>query len=451
MYKDFSELLDYLGFPEKEPMDVYADIFSLGFNEIQIKNEAPGLFKSNPLGYMKNINDKHGHYRILFDDDFEETLKQLQEADFSILNGLTYFGRKNTLAHANTMRAMIFDLDGVDPINLHNFLSGCRGGVYPIPQYIALSGHNVHLYYVFEYAVPLYPELKKQLKELKYALTMKIWNPYTSKLEYPQVQGINQGFRVLGGKTKIPGKRVRVYQIDSHPCNLEQLGSYVAEEYRINEDQLFKMNKYTLDEAREAFPEWYERRVVRGEPKRTWTCKRDLYDWWKRKIIDGASVHHRYFCIMVLAIYGVKCGIEFEEVKKDAYDLIPYLDSLSITDPFTQSDCDSALECYDPDYVTYPIKDISRATAIEIQKNKRNGRKQSDHVRMMNMIRDDINHNTTWNKVGNGRKPKKEVVAKWQLEHPNGRKADCIRDTGLTKPTVYKWWNSKETEKKEGV
>lgn len=34
----------------------------------------------------------------------------------------------------------------------------------------------------------------------------------------------------------------------------------------------------------------------------------------------------------------------------------------------------------------------------------------------------------------------KEIVQKWRLEHPNGKKSDCIRDTGLTKPTVYKWW-----------
>ena len=25
--------------------------------------------------------------------------------------------------------------------------------------------------------------------------------------------------------------------------------------------------------------------------------------------------------------------------------------------------------------------------------------------------------------------------------YPDGKKADCIRDTGLSKPTVYKWWS----------
>lgn len=39
-----------------------------------------------------------------------------------------------------------------------------------------------------------------------------------------------------------------------------------------------------------------------------------------------------------------------------------------------------------------------------------------------------------------GRPAKANIVQLWQQEHPNGRKVDCIRDTGLSKPTVYKWW-----------
>ena len=36
---------------------------------------------------------------------------------------------------------------------------------------------------------------------------------------------------------------------------------------------------------------------------------------------------------------------------------------------------------------------------------------------------------------------KKLTVFRWRQGHPEGSKADCIRDTGLSKPTVYKWWN----------
>ena len=41
----------------------------------------------------------------------------------------------------------------------------------------------------------------------------------------------------------------------------------------------------------------------------------------------------------------------------------------------------------------------------------------------------------------NGRPDKAEIVRQWRLEHPEGRKVDCIKDTGLSKPTVYKWWD----------
>ncbi|MFR7613265.1 hypothetical protein [Eubacterium ventriosum] len=34
-----------------------------------------------------------------------------------------------------------------------------------------------------------------------------------------------------------------------------------------------------------------------------------------------------------------------------------------------------------------------------------------------------------------------QTVREWQESHPAGKKADCIRETGLSKPTVYKWWN----------
>ena len=40
-----------------------------------------------------------------------------------------------------------------------------------------------------------------------------------------------------------------------------------------------------------------------------------------------------------------------------------------------------------------------------------------------------------------GKSKQKDIVEEWQHNNPQGRKADCIRDTGLAKSTVYKWWN----------
>lgn len=438
------DVIKRYGGVEVSAMDVYSAIFNLGENEIQRNGEKPGAFKSNPIGYWKNSDKQKGHYRIMFDDTFEETLKELQEADFSILNGVTYFGRKNLQENASKMYAMILDFDGVTDKLLNNFLHGAFSkdfDIYPVPNYMALSGHGIHLYYIFDEPIPLYPNIKLQMKALKYALIERIWNQYTSEEEHKQFQGINQGFRVIGGKTKIPGVRVRAFRINQHPYSLKQLGRYIPEESRVDESKLWKESKMSLAEAKKKYPEWYERKILNKEPKGYWQCKEDLYQWWIRKIKAGAAYHHRYFNIMCLAIYGVKCGKNYEEVEADALELMPFLNSINPADPFTEYDIKSAMECFDMRYCTFPIDDIVKISGIPIEKNKRNGRKQAVHLmgaRAIQEINDRMN-GTDW-RDGNGRTSAEQRIREYLKLHPNARKCDVIKDLGLSKPTVYKWW-----------
>lgn len=428
---------------EVSPMQVYSEMFHLGEGAIQKNGEDGGEFKTNPLGYWKNNKEGKGHYRILFEDTFEDILQELQEADFAIVNGLTYFGRKNLMQNASKMYALIFDLDGVTDITLDNFFSGAfRAEAYPIPNYVVMSGHGVHLYYLLEYAVPLYPNIKMQLKELKYALTTKMWNMYTSTNDKKQYQGINQGFRVIGGKTKIQGVRTRAFEVNTHPFSLEMLCRFVPPEKRIDETKLWKESKLTLAQAKKKYPKWYEKRVLNHQPKGTWTCKRALYDWWIRRVQEGAEVGHRYFCIMCLAIYGVKSGIPFEEVKKDALALVPSLNNINPNEPFTEDDCKSALECFDEKYMTFPIEDIEKITGIPIPRNKRNGRKQAVHLQIMNSTRDILYPEGEWRNT-EGRPDKSKIVEEWKKAHPNGTKAECNRDTKIDPKTIRKWWNVK--------
>ena len=431
-----------------QAIDLYTAMFRLGDGLIQQNGEKSNL-KANPVAYYRNDREPSGHFRIMFEDEFDELLLTLQKADFAILNGLTYFGRRNAQSNASQMYAMIFDLDGINEQKLRNFFSQCAGGVIPSPNYIVLSGHGLHLYYIFEQPLSLFPNIKLQLKELKYALTRRIWNKYTSTLDEPQYQGINQGFRVAGGRTKkgCTFDCSVVFRYRKDFFSLSELNRFVPKEIRIDEKKIFKETKYTIGAAKRLFPEWYERVVLQKKHTvRKWDIAGKvhgdnpfaLYDWWLAQIRTGATFGHRYFCIMMLAIYAVKCDVPKERLEQDAADLLPWLNALG-DEPFTAADAESALECYDDRYATFPLRDIEKLSAIEIPRNKRNGRSRLQHMAVMRAIQDVVHPD--WRNT-NGRPSKQLLVYEWRSDHPDGKKIECERDTGLSRKTILKWWDS---------
>lgn len=430
------------GSVEVSPMALYADIFKLGEGFIQREGEPGGKHKANPV--IIGSDGKRVRRRIMFEDTFEELLYEFQDYEWAFLNGLTYWGRANSAASQSKMCAMIFDLDGQDAKTLNNFFSGAmNAGAYPVPNYITLSGHGVHLYYVFEQPIDLYPNIKLQLKELKYALTDKIWNRYTSNEETVQHQGINQGFRIAGGRTKVEGVTVRAFRISEHPVTLEYLNEFVPESKRVDISRLWRESSLTLEEAAQKYPEWYERRVVRKAGPKTWVVKRDLYDWWLRQIKSGATYGHRYFCIMCLAIYAAKCGIEEAELERDALALVPFLNSLNPSEPFTERDVESALECCDERYVRFPRDDVQALSGIRINANRRNYQKQTWHLedarekKKRMKRRGQSFKNPEGRPVGAG--VKKEQVEAYYKANPASTVRGAAEALGMSKTTVQKW------------
>ena len=268
MYKSLEEVLLAYG-SLVTPMHVYSDMFRIGEGYIQRTGDSRDM-KANPLGYFRNNGEEKGHYRVFTEDNFAEVLEELQEADFCIINGITYYGRKNVQACASKMYAMIFDLDGVTAFSLDSFLDRAKRRVtdfYPYPNYVALSGHGVHLYYLFEEPLSLYPNIKTQLKELKYALIEKIWNADTSTEKKKQFQGINQGFRAIGAKTKEGAavERVTAFAVNPIKFRLEELCKFVPPEKRVDQLKLWRESKMSLEDAKKKYPEWYQRVIVEGD------------------------------------------------------------------------------------------------------------------------------------------------------------------------------------------
>lgn len=426
-------------FEKITPKEFYGSIFPEG--ELQ-KIGVYGDNKYNAIA-VELGQDKIRRYTIT--DGLNTIDELLKSENFIIVSPISYIGKSRNSDNARMMYALAIDLDGVNKeINIIDLFHQIEKVEYlPRPTYTVISGGGLHLYYVFQNPIPLFKNIVQQLTNLKNDLTRKIWNGYVTDLnDKVQYQSIFQGFRLVGGVTK-SGSRTRAYKT-GEKVTIEYLNEFVFDS-KNQVTQFTYKSDLTLEEAKNKFPEWYERRIIEQKPRGTWICKRDLYDWWQRRLLE-IQEGHRYYGVMCLAIYAKKCGIPEKELEADAFGMVDRLDLLTSNEDnhFTREDVLAALELYNDNYITFPIDTISKLTEIRIDKNKRNGRKLDQHIKMVNslrvMRRDVLGEDEYKN---NGRPTAQAKVIKWQKEHPNGKKADCIRDTGLSKKTVYKWWTNK--------
>lgn len=393
--------------------------------------------------------------RIMLKDTWKcDYLTCIERNPMTLCSGVSYRKMANKLNNAQKMHALIFDLDGVGGRELKNLFLRFRVKPdmirsLPMPTFLVLSGKGLHLYYVFDKPIDLYPNIKLQLKSLKYDLTFKMWDyQATSQIKQVQYQSINQSFRMVGSVNSKYGIVVKAYKV-GEKVTIDYLNQYVMNELnRVDLSKPFKPSKMTKEEAKEAYPEWYER-VIEGKHRnlKKWDIKGKqgyaLYEWWKQQY-DQIVGGHRYYFLMCMAIYACKCDVPKAQLRKDMNEMFDKLADIEHDNPLLKSDITSALEAYDKEYYNFTINDIEKLTNVRIKRNKRNGRNQADHIKLMNFVRDEINGNKAWRK-GNGR-PKgsssaKNKVYEWRQLHLEGKKIECERETGLSRPTVLKWWD----------
>ena len=146
---------------------------------------------------------------------------------------------------------------------------------------------------------------------------------------------------------------------------------------------------------------------------------------------------------MCLAIYAKKCGIEYDELLKDALSFVKDFDAMT-TRPenhFHKKDVYDALKAYQDEKITFPINSISHFAGFEIPKNKRNGRKQALHLQGARALQ--AIYNPNW-RQGNGRKSVENKVLEYFQNTPNPTVDGCISQTGLSRSTVFKYKPKKE-------
>lgn len=430
--------------PEVSPFGFYRSVFPVGSFE-RLGHQEDGRGNGVAVSITTDAAGvNHGKLTLLTDG--LEQLPELLSQPFVVLSPLSYFGRSRAASNALWMHALAIDVDYVDPRGLRALFSQIDAELSPKPTYIANSGHGIHLYFVFERPLPMYPPAQKALKDLKTALMPRFWNKYTStEPDKMEALGVVQGFRMVGSRTKMgEGRVVTAYRIGER-VTVDYLNGFVPAAARA--EQMAYHSETTLEEARERWPEWYERRIVRGEKPGRWYVKRDLYDWFKRQMDEHAQVGHRYFCMMCLAIYAAKCGIEYDELLADAKIYQERMDALGPEDPFMWEEALKALEAYNEDSVKYPRDTISRISGVPMVANRRKGQKQVDHLEEARMIRDlrqKRKGSSWWEGSPHSGRPKKSGTKKEQVRayattHPEATQREIARALGCSPTTVNKW------------
>lgn len=439
---------------EVTPREFYRDLWPEGTFEREGHPE-----DQKPNGLALQIRGKGRAYHRIITDGLEQ-LEDLLEHEFVITSPVSYFGQRRSGENARYVYALTFDLDGVEMQQLRDLLHQMNNDLLPKATYIVNSGHGLHLYYFLKHTHTMMPHIQACLKELKYALTRQIWNRYTSTRKDVEVQGILQGFRMVGSQSKL-GKEYPVVAFRyGDRVDLDYLMSFVPE-LSGEREKIFAAldSKVTLEEAARLWPEWHQRRILEGKPRGKWPIKRALYDYWLRRLRNEVKVGHRFYAIMTLAIYGAKCSVYHpkknpnpvteEELRRDAYSLLDAYDAMSESEDnrFTEDDIETALTAFLDTYCTFPRDDIAKYSGLQMTANKRNWQKQADHLEEARAIRDIRmkRRGLRWD-ANNGRPSKEQQVRELRAAYPEASVSELSRISGISRPTLYKYLKTTPSE-----
>lgn len=484
-------------YEEVSAFDFYSDLFARqpisALNEKKSGKGTPIIqFLISEKEYPNQVD--RGYHRDMFFADLDrdgrrairdqvalhEGLAELkyttfEKDQFCAIPHCSFYGCRRLNNYANYLYALTLDIDYVPAFNLERTMQifEWEGRGLTMPTYIVNSGKGIHVVYVLEEPIWIYSDHRqRKLSLLKQNLAKEIWEGYQTsvRLDHVDSQECTHSYRVVGSKTK-RGWLTTAYRVGK-PITKEELDWNIkitnpATNYKTVEDKsgYFRWEDLdyksksglTLEECKKAFPDWYER-VIEGKKSGGNTSRPPinkfpwLYESLKEKFEVTVKVGNRYHGLCVLFADAYRGGIPLETVKEWAMSNLDYFNSLkgAKEDPFTEKDINCAALYWNDKYGRWlTLKQIERWTDVTFDRAKRNKRTKKQHLKRVRadmddgVIRDTRFGGVYGNKRGKGgRKSAEEKVRSYLKDHPNATKAEVIRETGLTKPTVYKWYNA---------
>lgn len=404
----------------------------------------------------------------------------------------TFFKGRNSVGCLKKLYAIVVDFDGdaegvsdallrwlIDRISVNS-------SDLPAPTFVTNSGRGLHLFWVFEKPIPMFAKNKVILKKLYLNIHQTLIDSHAT----PQRHHFAQAYRIVGSRTKFDQVTTAFKTGNTYPVEMLLSDFGLGDELILWEEGKSRVNLAPTD-AMMHFTECIEKTLhISCSNKNSWQVvykfindnKQNFYDavkekklkasnnsgkkkktyvertdgkgigsvnWYlniKQRIIDETPEGNRYTSLMAFMVIGYKCNIPFDQVKEDEYDIILkwQMRPKSFKVRFTDDYKDRVDDLYSEKYLTVTNKQLEDWLGFKNYSSiRRNHQTREDHLEEARAIRDIRmrRKGKKWDE-DNGKQSREKIVSEWQKNHPNGRKVDCINDTGLSKPTVYKWWKS---------
>lgn len=370
--------------------------------------------------------------------------------------------------------AFVMDVDEVRPGTLEHLVEHIEAGRFPRPTAITNSGSGVHFFYILDEALQVgyrekYLQNNRLAQQIYYMLHRRLKDLYAGV----QKHHLGQDYRVVGSLSKY-GDVTTAWQSGDF-WQIEELAYIlqidVAEIYQPMVKASPAMTNYAKSIAQElglALPDLnkprevydfikdnkdaaYHARQLRRE--QSGKKRRRSIGWYEttwNMVYTKTKAGNRFNAMRGLAIVAYKCRISEERFEKD-------INRLSLLwqeqrwrggDPFNPDNVEAIMRMFrnGDRYKKTRAETLEEMLGFRWPgSNKRRDTplRQADHVRVMNTFRDIKYPDGSWRyKTPSAQ----QRVLDWRAEHPEGRKADCHRDTGLDPKTIRKWWDTMPKE-----
>lgn len=379
----------------------------------------------------------------------------------------------------NYVCAFALDIDKLRPQDLNRFLDMFDNGELLSPTVICNSGSGVHFYYILNESFPVDTRHHSQNKNIAQTIYDRLYDIIKKDKGYVNAQHhwIGQDYRVVGAKTKFD-QTASAWQMKESFYSIDELIEYCKVPYdkkkRIASKSMISYAKSIANDLKieqpnyEDYIETYnfiafhkddaykvreEKRRKReaAATKRKQKTSNGSENWYKntyKQVLTNTIPGNRFNSLKALAIIAHKDEITREVFEKDLNNLVDIWSTKQWQgDDFNVNNVEAILRLYDN---AQKYKDTTREKLEEWLGwkfygigLKRNHRSQTTHLKLAR------GQKAILKEIGEmdpeGRPDKQEIVQQWRKDHPNGKKADCNRDTKLDPKTIRKWWNYEDS------